>query len=187
MYIKRLRRGAHAANHFAAPEGLAKYCDPAVLKFADRAKRVALVSGLIRVQPTLRKFAGERSVFFLHSNASTKPKRFCFEALKNLLQLFLSRLRNHHTARTGVAKGDLLCRAEIADTIEVTIEINDEGLVAREQRKNRRPELRGLFSANRFAAFGFQDFHADGFDVHSEVERFHIQRKLGKIESIFSG
>src|SRR5439155_11395123 len=155
----------------------------AVFKFADRAKGVALVGGLIRVQSQLRQLAGESNVVLLYSIACAKPKRFCFEALKNLLQLFLRRLRNHHTTWAGIAEGNLLCSAEIADTIEVTEKIKDEGFVAREQRENRSPKIRGLLAPYRLAAFGLQDFHTNGFDLSSEIKRLHIERKGWKIES----
>src|SRR5258708_24548799 len=99
----------------------------------------------------------------------------------------MGRLRNHDAARASLAKRDLLCCAEIADTIEVPEKIQNEWLIGHQQRENRRPEIGGLLAVNRFAALGFQNFQANRLDVSAQIQRSDIQRKRGEVQSFWFG
>src|SRR5882757_6283904 len=173
--IERLRGGAHAANHFAGPDIFAKQRDPAIFKLAHGAKRISLVGRLIGVEAVLRKFAGKRHIVGIYAVSRANAESFRFEAFEELLQLFLRWLRNHDAARTRFAESNLLRQAEIADSFQMAEKIEHKGLACGEQRKNRRPEIRGLLSAHWFAAFCLQDFQAHRFHVCAEIERLHIQ------------
>src|SRR5205814_4157367 len=121
------------------PDFFAEQSHPAVFKFANRAKRISLVRGLIGVEAVLGKFSGKSCVVFFDAISRAKSKSFRFESLEQLLQCFLRRLGNHDAARAGFAKRNLFCSTKIPHTIQVAEEIENKGLSAGQQRKNRRP------------------------------------------------
>src|SRR4029434_10579897 len=129
------------------------------------------------VDHVIEKLASKGSVLFRYSSAGPKAKGFRFESFKNLLQLFLRGLRNHDRTRTSFAKCNLFRCTEITHAIEMAEEVDNKRFVAGEQRKDRRTAFRRLLSAHRFAAFRFQNFHADGLDVRSKINRLHIKGK----------
>src|SRR5207244_13524650 len=87
MNVKWLNRRAHSTDDFAGPERLAQQGHPAVLRFANRAKCVAIVRLLIRVQATLSQIALKCGIGGLPAFASPESKGCGFHAFKTLQSL----------------------------------------------------------------------------------------------------
>src|SRR5258707_8325194 len=114
-------------------------------------------------QSVLPKLDGKLEVIGINAVACAKAESLGFESLEELPQLLLRRMRNDNAARTCFAKRNVLGDAKIADTIEVAEEIQHKRFARGEQGEDRRPEVRGLLSANRLPAFRLQNFQADRF------------------------
>jgi hypothetical protein len=94
--------------------------------------------------------------------------------------------KNEATA-AGFAIVDLPHFAKVLHAIDVAEKIDDVVFVMREGREDGGPDFGGLFAANGFAIFCFDEFEADGFHAVAEVQRFNVQRKGGKFQSVRRG
>jgi len=183
VHVKRLKCRAHTADHFAGPQFFAKQSDPAVFRFTDSAKCVARIGGLIGVESALGEFARERAIGRFSSGADPHAECFAFEAGKNVEHLRLGGLGNYEAALGGIAKGNFVGTAEVANTIEVAKKVQDVKFLTCQSRESSGPNLRRFISSNGFAAFCFEQFEADGFYLGAEIQYFYVQGKRRQIES----
>src|SRR5215467_9274390 len=114
------------------------------------------MSQLVSIEPASRQLFLQFCITALRRSADTNTERLALKPLKQLLQLDFAGLRQHHAALRGFAKMDLVHFAEFADAIHMAEEIDHVEFVARQGRKYRSPNSRGIFSADRFAIFRLQ-------------------------------
>src|SRR6202166_3348174 len=183
VHVKRLKRGAHTADDFAGPQCFAEQRDPPVLRFTDGAKSVARIGGLIGIEPAFGEFAFDGGIGRLGRRADAHAEGFGFEAGEDFEQLLLGGLGNYEAALGGIAKGNFVGAAKVAGSVKVAKKIEDVKFFARENRESGGPNLRGFVASNGFAAFGFEQFQADGFYIRAEAQNFHVEGKRGQIES----
>jgi len=77
---------------------------------------------------------------------------------------------------------DFVKLAEFADAVEVTEEINNEEIVARESGKHAGPNHGGILAADGFAVFRFEQLESNGLNVGSEVESLNVKRERRELE-----
>src|SRR5438093_9985928 len=182
MNVKWLNRRAHSTDDLAGPERLGQQGHPAVLRFANRAKCVAIVRLLIRVQAALRQIALKCGIGGLHVFASPDAKGFAFKAFKNLTQLLLIWLWQNDATLRRFSQRNFVKLAKLSYAVDVTEKIHNVRLASRKGRKHRRPNLRGILAVHRFAVFRFDQFEPYGFHVAAKVQRLHIQGKRRQLQ-----
>src|ERR1700757_1540008 len=185
--IKGLQCGASAPNDFAWPERLAEYGNPAVGRFTDGTERVAGVSRLIGVQAAAGEIAFEGLVFLPGGRANTQAKSFRFEACEQLANDLEGRSRNDQTAGSRFAERDVVCLAEFTDALEMAEEIEGERFRGGKSKQRGGPDSGGFGAAERLAAFGFDEFEANGLDAGAEVHGLNIEGVRRKIRSRILG
>jgi len=181
--VEGLKSRADAADEFAGPEGSAEQCDPAVAGLADGAKGVAWIGRLVGVQTAVGELSFEIGIFVLCGGTNAKAEGFGFEAGEQLTEEFEGRLGNDQATGGGFAAGDAVRCAKIADALEVAKEIHDEGFRRGKSEQGRGPDGSGFGTAEGFAAFGFDEFEANGLDPRAEVHGLDVEgigRKIGK-------
>ena len=134
---------------------MAEKSDPAVFWLADRAKRVAGITGLIGIQTAARKLFLEFGIAVLRRTAGARPERLAFKTLEQLFKLGLARLRQHQATLGGFAVWNYVKLAKFANAVDMAEEINDEELIGGESGKDGSPNRRCVFAADRFAVFRF--------------------------------
>ncbi len=66
--------------------------------------------------------------------------------------------------------------AEIADAIQVAIEIERPGFFPGQRGEDAAPSINAFLAADRFAIdAGSNKFNADGLNIRAKIERFHIE------------
>jgi hypothetical protein len=161
---------------------LAQESDPSVFGFADGAKSVPRVCGLVSVEAAAREIFLQFGVAFLRGTACADAERLTLKPLKELLELGLSRLGQDKAAFRSFAIVNLMKLAKFTDSVEMTEEIDDEEVLGGKHGKNAGPNQSGIFAADGFPVFGFEQLKPDGFDVGAEVESLDIQREWGQFE-----
>src|SRR5437762_3244614 len=182
MHIKRLHRGAHAADGFAGPERLTQNREPAIFQFAHHTKSIALVGGLISVQTPFGEVALQLRVGGQNGLAGAQAEGFSFEPLDQFADLLVARLRHDDAAARRFSKSDFAIAAKITDPVEVAEKIENKRLLCDEGWEDAGPDCDGVLASHGFAALGFDQLHADGLDARSEVQRFHVEGIGGKIQ-----
>lgn len=182
--VEGLGGGADAADDFAGPKRWAKERDPAIFEVADGAEKVALVSGLVGVDPALREVAFKGCVRRFRGGAGAYAEGFVLEAFEQLEELGLTGLRQDEAAAGSFAVVDFSRFTKFLNAIDVAEEVDDVMLVVGESGEDSRPNFGGLLAANRFAVLGLDEFETNGFDAVAEVHGFDIQRKGRKLERI---
>src|SRR5689334_7165158 len=113
MHVKRLHRRPHAPDGFAGPKPFAQNSEPAVFQFANHAKSITRVRGLVRVQTAPGEVALELGVGGQNRLARAQPERFAFESVDQLAHLFLARLWDDDATAGCFAKFNFMARAKI--------------------------------------------------------------------------
>jgi hypothetical protein len=173
--IERLKSGADAADDLGRPEGIAEDGDPAIAGFADRTKSVPGIGGLVGVQATTGEFGFERWILTLRGGSNAKAESFRFETEEQGAEDLDRGLGNHEATRGGLAVSDVVRIAEVANAIEVAEEIEDTGIRRGKSEQCGGPDRGGFGAADGFAAFGFDEFEAEGFNVSAELQGLDVQ------------
>src|SRR5713101_4413557 len=175
--VELLCRGTNAADDLGGPEGFAEQGHPAVFGFADGAKSVASILGLVGIEPAPRKLFFQSGVAALHRTASANTKSLALKVLEEFLELRFAGPREHQAALGGFPELNFVQLAEFADAIEMAEEIDHKEFIDRQRRENRGPNHSRVLAANRFAALRLQEFESNGFDVTAEIQRFYVHRE----------
>src|ERR1700676_4208973 len=180
--LKLLGGRTNAANDFRGPQRFAEQRYPAVFGFADGAKGVPCILGLISIEPSPRKLLLQRGVAALYRTAGADTERLALKALKQLLELRFPGLREHQTALGGFAKMNIMKAAEFAHTIEVAGGIHHKEFVGGERGENGSPNQSSVVASHRLAAFRSQEFESHGFDVSAEIEPLDVHREWWQLQ-----
>src|SRR5438552_8519172 len=169
MNVKWLNRRAHSTDDFAGPERLAQQGHPAVLRFANRAKCVAIVRLLIGVQAALRQIALMCGIGGLHVFASPDAEGFAFKTFKNLTQLLLIWLWQNDATLRRFSQRNFMKFAKLSCAVYVAEKIHNVRIASRKGRKHRRPNLGGILAVHRLSVFRFDQLEPYRFHVAAEV------------------
>ncbi len=182
IYVKFLHCRTNAADYLRGPEAWAEEGHPAVFGLADGTRSVAGIRGLIGIETAVREFFLELGVAVLCRTANAHAKGFTFKTLEEFRKLRFTRLRQHQAALRGFAVMNFAKLAKFPNAFDVAEEIHDEEFIGSESGKDRGPNQRCVFAADRFAAFGFKQLEADGFYIGAEVESFHVEGERGQLQ-----
>src|SRR5712675_171463 len=89
-----------------------------------------------------------------HPSSGSNAEGFALEALEEFVELCFAGLRQHQAALGGFAVVNFVKFAEFADAIEMTEEVHDIEFIYSKGWKQRGPNDRCVFSADRLAALG---------------------------------